>query len=115
MRNTGIMYDSAEKTPVVLSETEELLPPLTEEQLSALETDFVRNGCYSPVVVNQDMVVIDGHNRKKLCEKHGVLYKIAVFEFADLLEAKQWALEAQKGRRNLDKWEPGKIALKLKP
>jgi len=40
---------------------------------------------------------------------------MAVFEFADDLEAKQWALDTQKGRRNLDKWELGKIALKLKP
>ena len=38
-----------------------------------------------------------------------------VFSFANLLEAKQWALDTQKGRRNLDKWELGKIALKLKP
>ena len=38
-----------------------------------------------------------------------------VFAFDDLLEAKQWALDTQKGRRNLDKWELGKIALKLKP
>lgn len=38
-----------------------------------------------------------------------------VFSFAGLLEAKQWALDTQKGRRNLDKWELGKIALKLKP
>jgi hypothetical protein len=38
-----------------------------------------------------------------------------VFSFTDLLEAKQWALDTQKGRRNLDKWELGKIALKLKP
>jgi hypothetical protein len=37
------------------------------------------------------------------------------FSFTDLLEAKQWALDTQKGRRNLDKWELGKIALKLKP
>ena len=37
-----------------------------------------------------------------------------VFSFANLLEAKQWALDTQKGRRNLDKWELGKIALKLK-
>ena len=42
-------------------------------------------------------------------------YKILVFSFPDLLEAKQWALDTQKGRRNLDKWELGKIALKLKP
>ena len=40
---------------------------------------------------------------------------MAVFSFEDLLEAKQWALDTQKGRRNLDKWELGKIALKLKP
>ena len=115
MRNTGIMYDSTEKTPTVLSEMEELLPPLTEEQTSALEADIVRNGSYSPIVVNQDMVVIDGHNRLRVCQKHGIPYRMAVFEFDDLLEAKQWALEAQKGRRNLDKWELGKIALKLKP
>ena len=38
-----------------------------------------------------------------------------VFSFTDLFEAKQWALDTQKGRRNLDKWELGKIALKLKP
>ena len=38
-----------------------------------------------------------------------------VFSFADLLEAKQWALDTQKGRRNLDKWELGQIALRLKP
>ena len=31
------------------------------------------------------------------------------------MEAKQWALDTQKGRRNLDKWELGKIALKLRP
>ena len=115
MKNTGIMYDSTDKTPTVLPEMEELLPPLTEEQSSALEADIVRNGSYSPIVVNQDMVVIDGHNRLRVCQKHGIPYRMMVFEFEDLLEAKQWALEAQKGRRNLDKWELGKIALKLKP
>ena len=58
---------------------------------------------------------MDGHNRQSLCEKHGIPYNMAVFAFDDLLEAKQWALDTQKGRRNLDKWELGKIALKLKP
>ena len=115
MKNTNILYDSAEKTPVVLPEMEELLPPLTEEQSSALEEDILNNGCYSPVIVNQNMVVVDGHNRKRLCEKHGIPYRMAVFEFESLLEAKQWALETQRGRRNLDKWELGKIALKLRP
>ena len=73
------------------------------------------NGCYAPVIVNKDMVIVDGHNRLRICEKHGLPFKMLVFSFADLLEAKQWALDTQKGRRDLDKWALGKIALKLKP
>ena len=115
MKNTGITYTSAERSPVILPEMAELLPPLGREQLAALETDLLRSGCYSPVIVNEDLVIVDGHNRQFLCEKHGIPYRMAVFSFEDLLEAKQWALDTQKGRRNLDKWELGKIALKLRP
>lgn len=115
MHNTGTIYSSTERSPTVLPEMAELLPPLTGEQLAALEADILKNGCYSPVIVNEDMVIVDGHNRQRLCEQHGLPYQMAVFSFADLLEAKQWALDTQKGRRNLDKWELGKIALRLKP
>ena len=94
---------------------EQLLPPLSGEQFSSLESDILENGCYAPIIVNEDMVIIDGHNRFRICEKHGLPYKMLVFSFVNLLEAKQWALDTQKGRRNLDKWELGKIALKLKP
>ena len=115
MRNTGIRYNSKERMPTVLSEMAELLPPLSGEQLAVLEADLLANGCYAPVIVNEDMVIVDGHNRQKLCQQHGIPYEMAVFSFVDLLEAKQWALDTQKGRRNLDKWELGKIALKLRP
>ena len=103
MRNTGTICSSTEHTPTVLPEMAELLPPLTGEQLAALEADILKNGCYSPVIVNEDMVVIDGHNRQRLCEQHGLPYQMAVFSFESMLEAKQWALDTQKGRRNLDK------------
>ena len=115
MRNTGTIYASAEHTPTILPEMAELLPPLTGEQLATLEADLLKNGCYSPIIVNEDMVIVDGHNRQRLCEQHGLPYQMAVFSFEDMLEAKQWALDTQKGRRNLDKWELGKIALRLKP
>ena len=115
MKNTGITYTSAERSPVILPEMAELLPPLSAEQLDALEADLIKNGCYAPIIINEDMVIVDGHNRQALCEKHGLPYTMAVFSFEDLLEAKQWALDTQKNRRNLEKWELGKIALKLKP
>ena len=40
------------------------------------------------------MIIVDGHNRQRLCEKHGLPYQMAVFSFEDLLEAKQWALDS---------------------
>lgn len=115
MKNTGVVYPSTEKTPVVLPEMEKLLPPLSDEQLAMLEADILTNGCYCPVIVNEDLVVIDGHHRQKLCAEHGIPYQLLVFSFADMLEAKQWALDTQKNRRNLTVWELGNIALKLKP
>ena len=115
MRNTGTEYGSGERKPVILPEFSELLPPLTEEQLSSLESDLLANGCYSPIIVNEDLAIVDGHNRQRICEQHGIPYRMVVFAFEDMLEAQQWALDTQKGRRNLDKWELGKIALKLKP
>ena len=115
MKNTKSEYSCSERTPVVLPEMEQLLPPLSGEQFSALESDILENGCYAPIIVNEDIIIIDGHNRFRICEKHGLSYKMLAFSFTDLLEAKQWALDTQKGRRNLDKWELGQIALRLKP
>ena len=74
MRNTGILYSNAERKPVVLPELAEVLPPLSGEQLAALEADLLKNGCYSPIIVNEDLVIVDGHNRLRLCEEHGLPY-----------------------------------------
>lgn len=115
MQNTKIEYSSSDRTPVVLPEMEQLFPPLSVEQFSALERDVLENGCYAPIIVNESMEIVDGHNRFRICEKHGLPFKMMVFSFADLLEAKQWAVETQRNRRNLSMWELGQIALKLKP
>ena len=45
MRNTGIEYSSTEHTPTVREDFANLLPPLSDEQLSLLEGDILRNGC----------------------------------------------------------------------
>ena len=102
MRNTGIIYNSTEKTPVVLPEMETLLPPLSEEQRSLLEADMLTNGCYAPIIVNEELVVIDGHNRLSVCREHEIPFQMLVFSFEDMLEAKQWALDQRKFYRSTD-------------
>jgi hypothetical protein len=41
MKNTGIIYSSAERAPTVLPELAELLPPLSGEQMAALVDGFM--------------------------------------------------------------------------
>lgn len=113
MHNTGTEYLSTERKPHVLDELAALLPPLSEEQRSSLEADLLSNGCYSPIVVNEDLAVVDGHNRFEICEAHNIPFRMLVFAFQDMLEAKQWMVNTQRGRRNLQPWELGKIALKM--
>ena len=96
IRNTGIIYSNSEKTPVVLPKFAELLPPLTDEQLSLLEEDIGVNGCYSPIIINEELAIVDGHNRRAVCEKLGVPYQMAVFHFEDTLDAMRWALVAMR-------------------
>ncbi len=115
MKNTGITYESTEQTPATAPAFAGLLPPLSDEQYAALEADILQNGCYSHIIVNENTVIIDGHHRYEICEKHGIPYRMAVFAFEDDLEAQRWALDTQKARRNLSAWELGQIALKLKP
>lgn len=114
MKNTEIIYGSTEQTPVIVPAFANLLPPLSDEQYAALETDILHNGCYSPIIVSEDMTIVDGHHRHEICEKHNIPYRMVVFTFEDDLEAQRWALETQKARRNLSVWELGQIALKLK-
>ena len=79
MKNTGTEYMSTERTPTVRPDFAELLPPLSDEQLSLLEADILKNGCYTPVIVNEELVIVDGHNRASICDKHGVPYRMPCF------------------------------------
>ena len=66
----GVMTQNAEKINAAtyigkgkLDELAELLPPLIEEQRSSLGADLLSNGCYFPIVVNEDLAVVDIHSR----------------------------------------------------
>lgn len=70
MRNTGTTYLSTDKKPKVLEELRDLLPPLPAEQFVSLEKEIIAHGCYSPVIVDEEMNIVDGHHRHKICEEH---------------------------------------------
>ena len=57
---------------------------------------------------DDEHVLLDGHNRYKICTEHGIKYEIAEYEFESREEAADWIDANQLGRRNLN---PEQISL----
>ncbi len=97
-------------------EFEKLIPPPTEPEYAGLETAILRDGCTDPLIVWKDHgILIDGHNRKKICDQYGLEYKTSELAFDSREDVKRWIIERQFGRRNLTPFQRAELALLLKP
>lgn len=45
----------------------EILPPLSREEYDALAADIDANGVQTPIVIDEDNNILDGHHRYKIC------------------------------------------------
>lgn len=93
-------------------ELKNLLPPLTAEEFEKLENNILKNGVLDPLKVwcdeeTGEKYLIDGHNRKTICDKHNIsigYWQIQCFDSYDFKSKEdviKWILENQLGRRNL--------------
>ena len=78
-----------------------LIPPLSLEELSALEASIKQDGCRDPLVVWHN-TIIDGHHRYTICNKYGISFNvIEKSELETELDVKLWMINNQFSRRNL--------------
>ena len=85
-------------------EFQKLIPALTDEELKGLEASILAEGCRDALVVWGD-VLVDGHNRYKICMQHDVPFTTVQKEFANRDEALLWILNNQLSRRNLNDFQ----------
>ena len=95
-------------------EFRDLIPPLNEEELKLLEESLVADGCESPLIV-WNGVIIDGHNRYAICRKHEIPFAIQEKNFSSRDDAMLWMLRNQLGRRNLNNYQRVELVLKFEP
>ncbi|MBK9128206.1 MAG: ParB N-terminal domain-containing protein [Phycisphaerales bacterium] len=80
----------------------ELIPPLRDEERQALEENIRRDGCRDPLVVWRGHdILLDGHHRYEICQRHGIDFAVTEVELADREAAADWIDANQLGRRNL--------------
>lgn len=90
----------------VKSELQNFITPLSEDSREQLEENIKLNGCLDPLTLwdkkNGDLVLVDGHNRYQICSKHDIPFRVRVIRFGSEEEAKDWMINHQLGRRNLN-------------
>jgi hypothetical protein len=90
---------------IILPELESLIPALSVDEYEQLRTNIDNEGCREPLILwhrnSQDFVLIDGHNRYKICKELDRNFDITVMEFPDIDDVKDWMINNQLGKRNV--------------
>ena len=96
------------------AEFRDLCPPLTDDEFNLLEANILRDGIQDPIKIWRG-VIVDGHNRYSIAQKHGLTFATVEMHFDTRDDAMIWIITNQSGRRNLSAYDRARLALKLKP
>ena len=96
----------------ILKELEVLIPPLTSEEFKQLERNILEEGIRDPLVT-WNGILVDGHNRYRIAQEYDIDFVTVEKEFADMNAVKEWMINNQFGRRNLNNYQRSVLALQL--
>ena len=94
-------------------EYSKLLPKMTEEEFAELKASIKAEGQHYPIIVNEDLEVLDGHHRYRACTELGVEPDFEVRRFEDKLLEKKFVIEANLRRRHLNNFQLVELAVPL--
>jgi ParB-like chromosome segregation protein Spo0J len=78
-----------------------LVPGLSIQEFDLLKRSIEEKGQWSPIYVNKDGIILDGHHRFKACQELGIAPITSVKEFEDEIEEKLFVIEHNLKRRHL--------------
>jgi len=78
-----------------------LIPPLSDEEFQGLEESILAEGQCRDTIKIWRGIIVDGHNRYAICQKHGIHAKSQKLRFSSKQDAELWIVQNQLGRRNL--------------
>ncbi len=99
---------------VVNEELKAYIDPLTPEEYEALERSILNEGCRDALVLWGD-VLVDGHNRYGICQKHGLPFQtVQHTRFKSIDDVHLWMIDQHLGRRSISDFLRGVLALRKK-
>jgi len=99
---------------VVQEDLKSYIDPLTPDELDALERSLLAEGCRDALVLWGD-ILVDGHNRYGLCQKHGLPFNtVQNTRFRSIEDVHLWMIDQHLGRRSVSDFQRGVLALRKK-
>jgi hypothetical protein len=99
---------------VVREDLKSYIDPLTPDEHDALERSLLAEGCRDALVLWGD-VLVDGHNRYGLCQKHGLPFNtVQNPRFQSIEDVHLWMIDQHLGRRSVSDFQRGVLALRKK-
>jgi ParB-like chromosome segregation protein Spo0J len=99
----------------VKEEFRDLLPRLSQVEYEALEKSICDEGLREPLLLWEGKgIIVDGHNRHKICKDNGLDYTAYEMHFENKEEVKLWILDNQASRRNMTTFQRIEATLHLK-
>jgi hypothetical protein len=99
---------------VVNEELKAYIDPLTPEEHEALERSILTEGCRDALVLWGD-VLVDGHNRYGICQKHDLPFQtVQNTRFKTIEDVHLWMIDQHLGRRSISDYLRGVLALRKK-
>ncbi|MCW4024845.1 MAG: ParB N-terminal domain-containing protein [Candidatus Bathyarchaeota archaeon] len=92
---------------------EKLLPQMSEEEFTELKASIQAEGQHYPIIVNEDLEVLDGHHRFRACTELDIEPDFEVRKFDDKLHEKKFVIEANLRRRHLNNFQLVELAVPL--
>ena len=97
---------------VVNEELKAYIDPLTPEEYESLERSILAEGCRDALVLWGD-VLVDGHNRYGICQKHGLPFNtVQNTHFKSIEDVHLWMIDQHLGRRSVSDFQRGVLALR---
>jgi hypothetical protein len=97
---------------VVNEDLKAYIDPLTPEEHDALERSLLAEGCRDALVLWGD-VLVDGHNRYGICQRHGIpFHTLQSTLFNTLEDVHLWMIDQHLGRRSVSDYQRGVLALR---
>ncbi len=114
---TTTSINDSSQVIIVNPEYASLVPKISDSQYKEIKQDIQEHGQHVPIIINRKGEILDGLTRNRICQELEIEPRtmLCSSEYEDPLLAKQFIININRNRRQLDTFQRIELEYKLEP